>query len=343
MHERTHRNDRPFECNICHQKFYRKEPMQKHQWRQHGVVHFKARPHPAGINTTGPPTAPLLQEAPSPATAESPLPAAAVLYNSIVDRIKYNSLETMGESSRHLDGAPEGMLPPPPPPPPPPPRQQQQPSSPQSGPEDLSNHHRFSENQLEEPDDDGGGDDDDEQAEVELPTMHLPPPGEPPLHLPPPPPERGDAPSPLPLNAKLLTALPGIPPPPPAAVEPAEDEDDHRPIKLKKLLAHAYQKEVEEAESLQLSHLQRLAPLPPTSQDDFTSSSEESSSSSAAAGANNPGQPRNGEGNNEGTCEISQERVHQPNYISWSHSTTFGIRNNSTHPCRLFFAQGHLC
>ena len=44
VHERTHRNDRPFECNICHQKFYRKEPMQKHQWRQHGVVHFKTRP-----------------------------------------------------------------------------------------------------------------------------------------------------------------------------------------------------------------------------------------------------------------------------------------------------------
>ena len=47
VHERTHRNDRPFECNICHQKFYRKEPMQKHQWRQHGIVHSKSRPLPA--------------------------------------------------------------------------------------------------------------------------------------------------------------------------------------------------------------------------------------------------------------------------------------------------------
>ena len=42
VHERTHRNDRPFQCQICHQKFYRKEPMQKHQWRQHGIVHLKS-------------------------------------------------------------------------------------------------------------------------------------------------------------------------------------------------------------------------------------------------------------------------------------------------------------
>ena len=45
VHERTHRNDRPFECNICHQKFYRKEPMQKHQFRQHGIGHYKSRPN----------------------------------------------------------------------------------------------------------------------------------------------------------------------------------------------------------------------------------------------------------------------------------------------------------
>ena len=50
MHERTHRNDRPFECNICHQKFYRKEPMQKHQWRQHGIFHFKSRPNNTNAN-----------------------------------------------------------------------------------------------------------------------------------------------------------------------------------------------------------------------------------------------------------------------------------------------------
>ena len=50
VHERTHRNDRPFECNICLQRFYRKEPMQKHQWRQHGVVHFKTRPTNTATN-----------------------------------------------------------------------------------------------------------------------------------------------------------------------------------------------------------------------------------------------------------------------------------------------------
>lgn len=288
VHERTHRNDRPFECNICHQKFYRKEPMQKHQWRQHGVVHFKARPHPAGINTTGPPTAPLvLPESPS---ADSPLgppgstvSAANVLYNSIVDRIKFNSLETMGESSRHLDGSPEVMLPPPPPPrqQPPPTRP---PSSPQSGPEDLSNHHRAEPaDESEEPDDVGPA--------PEIGNHEMPPSGESTLHVPPPIRDLS-SPLPTPLNAKLLTTLPAPPPPPPALpTEPTstsavveDDDDEHRPIKLKKLLAHAYQKEVEEAENQ--SHLQQRPPsplpvaAPPSlSQDDFASSSEESSSS----------------------------------------------------------------
>ena len=296
MHERTHRNDRPFECNICHQKFYRKEPMQKHQWRQHGVVHFKARPHPAGINTTGPPTAPLvLPETHS--TADTPLAplvntasaAAAsvnVLYNSIVDRIKYNSLETMSESSRHLDGSPEVMLPPPPP------RQQppsnRPPSSPQSGPEDLSNHHRAE--PFDEPEET-----DDVGPAPEVRSDEIPPLRESNLRIPPP---ESDLSSPLPtpLNAKLLTTLPP-PPPPLMSAEPAsnaeavvdDDDDEHRPIKLKKLLAHAYQKEVEEAENQ--SHLQQNpAPLS-TSRDDIPSSSEESSSSTYNCNSNSPPSP----------------------------------------------------
>ena len=286
MHERTHRNDRPFECNICHQKFYRKEPMQKHQWRQHGVVHFKARPHPAGINTTGPPTAPLVLPD-GPAHTESALaPPVNVLYNSIVDRIKYNSLETRGESSRHLDGSPEIMLPPPAPRQPPPPTRP--PSSPQSGPEDLSNHHRAdtAADGPEEPEDDDG-------VAPEFVHPEFPPSANSSLGAPPSSDADLSTPLPTPLNAKLLTTLPPPPPPPPSLpTEPAsavatvvdDDDDEHRPIKLKKLLAHAYQKEVEEAEHQSQSHIQHNpTPLPaaPLSlpQDDFPSSSEESSPS----------------------------------------------------------------
>jgi len=313
VHERTHRNDRPFECNICHQKFYRKEPMQKHQWRQHGVVHFKARPHPAGINTTGPPTAPLVL--PENASADSPLApppvntasaaaAANVLYNSIMDRIKFNSLETMCESSRHLDGSPEVMLPPPPPRQPPPTRP---PSSPQSGPEDLSNHHRAEPaDESEEPDDVGPA--------PEVGSHEMLPSGESSLHVPPP--DRDlSSPLPTPLNAKLLTTLPPPPPPLPtelastaAAVAADDDDDEHRPIKLKKLLAHAYQKEVEEAENQ--SHLQQQppphpAPLSLAPQDDFASSSEESSSSSYNYNNNNS----SGCNNNSQSSPTAQQEV----------------------------------
>ncbi|TRY67378.1 hypothetical protein TCAL_05497 [Tigriopus californicus] len=102
VHERTHRNDRPFECNICHQKFYRKEPMQKHQWRQHGVVHFKNRPLGATPCET-PPIAP-------PTPSISPKPTLAmpegILYNSIVDRIKINSMDSYNQDSRSLNGPP---------------------------------------------------------------------------------------------------------------------------------------------------------------------------------------------------------------------------------------------
>jgi hypothetical protein len=97
VHERTHRNDRPFECNICHQKFYRKEPMQKHQWRQHGVVHFRSRP----------------AVPPPPASAHCPAPSAplsvptAALYNSLVDRIRQGGAEAFADScSRHVAAPP---------------------------------------------------------------------------------------------------------------------------------------------------------------------------------------------------------------------------------------------
>jgi hypothetical protein len=84
VHERTHRNDRPFTCNICHQKFYRKEPMQKHQWRQHGIVHFKSRPNnnnscansgSANNSTAGPQVLGIIG-------------AEGVLYSSLIDRLK---------------------------------------------------------------------------------------------------------------------------------------------------------------------------------------------------------------------------------------------------------------
>lgn len=81
VHERTHRNDRPFECNICHQKFYRKEPMQKHQWRQHGIGHYKSRPH--GNNDT---------------SAIGIIGAEGVLYNSLIERIKTGQNGGMGQN-----------------------------------------------------------------------------------------------------------------------------------------------------------------------------------------------------------------------------------------------------
>lgn len=84
VHERTHRNDRPFECNICHQKFYRKEPMQKHQWRQHGIGHYKSRPH--NNNDT---------------SALGIIGAEGVLYNSLIERIKTGQNGGMGQND-HL-------------------------------------------------------------------------------------------------------------------------------------------------------------------------------------------------------------------------------------------------
>merc|ERR1719166_511169 len=88
VHERTHRNDRPFECNICHQKFFRKEPMQKHQWRQHGIGHYKSRPHgPDG-------------------TSIGIIGAETILYNSLIDRIK-----TEPRTSEDHDPPPAPALP----------------------------------------------------------------------------------------------------------------------------------------------------------------------------------------------------------------------------------------
>merc|ERR1719461_823272 len=88
VHERTHRNDRPFECNICHQNFFRKEPMQKHQWRQHGIGHYKSRPHgPDG-------------------TSIGIIGAETILYNSLIDRIK-----TEPRTSEDHDPPPAPALP----------------------------------------------------------------------------------------------------------------------------------------------------------------------------------------------------------------------------------------
>jgi len=84
VHERTHRNDRPFECNICQQKFYRKEPMQKHQWRQHGIGHYKSRPHNSNDNS-----------------ALGIIGAEGVLYNSLIERIKTGQNGGM-EQNDHL-------------------------------------------------------------------------------------------------------------------------------------------------------------------------------------------------------------------------------------------------
>ncbi len=230
--------------------------MQKHQWRQHGIVHFKARPHPAGINTTGPPTAPLVSATDSgtstpieiePAAATPSAAAASVLYNSIVDRIKYSSLETRGESSRHLDG--------PPPPPPPVPQQQRPPASPQSGPEDLSNHRSASPSPpplplvRKEPDEAAVGDEFknakplEESAPLDDNSNSRSSNLSESTH------SHSRSASPQPNNARLLTALPPLPNN--NNNNNVDEDDDHRPIKLKKLLAHAYQKEVEEAEEMQ--------------------------------------------------------------------------------------------
>jgi len=86
VHERTHRNDRPFECNICQQKFYRKEPMQKHQWRQHGIGHYKSRPHNNNENT-----------------ALGIIGAEGVLYNSLIERIKTGQNGGMGQNDHQYD------------------------------------------------------------------------------------------------------------------------------------------------------------------------------------------------------------------------------------------------
>jgi len=86
VHERTHRNDRPFECNICQQKFYRKEPMQKHQWRQHGIGHYKSRPHNS-----------------SESSALGIIGAEGVLYNSLIERIKTGQNGGMGQNDHQYD------------------------------------------------------------------------------------------------------------------------------------------------------------------------------------------------------------------------------------------------
>jgi len=90
VHERTHRNDRPFECNICHQKFYRKEPMQKHQWRQHGIGHYKSRPH----NN-------------SESSSIGIIGAEGVLYNSLIERIKTG--QNGGVSQNDIYGSTEEL------------------------------------------------------------------------------------------------------------------------------------------------------------------------------------------------------------------------------------------
>ena len=94
--------------------------MQKHQWRQHGIVHFKSRPPllPGQVE----PSSPIPQPPPHPGmTTSNPTlggiigTAEGVVFNSIVDRIKNNSIESYHDSSsRGLDRS----GPPPPPPPP---------------------------------------------------------------------------------------------------------------------------------------------------------------------------------------------------------------------------------
>merc|ERR1712223_1685465 len=69
------------ECNICHQKFYRKEPMQKHQWRQHGIVHFKSRPANCTTEqnpTSSTPTPDIQTPLPQPQQPQQAAPAASL-------------------------------------------------------------------------------------------------------------------------------------------------------------------------------------------------------------------------------------------------------------------------
>jgi predicted Zn-ribbon and HTH transcriptional regulator len=325
--------------------------MQKHQWRQHGIVHFKQRPHPAGINTTGPPTTPLTKNT----QIDGGGPASAVLYNSIVDRIKYNSLETMGESSRHLGGSPTEAMAPPPPPPPPPSHQMSQPQSPQSGPEDLSNP-RSTLNSTDNEDDvsvpkpigsttdrspppapssrptpaaeeEEEGEEEKEEEEEEEPAhdhndefkhakhnfearptyeaadeassstfalsssvaRHLHSHRAAPLLDSTSPSSSSRSPSPQPQNhTRLLIALQPTPTSLPP-LHPNEEEDDHRPIKLKKLLAHAYQKEVEEAEEQtrhQNQHSINTVTTTPHQQHLADENSSSSSEESCSGGSN---------------------------------------------------------
>ena len=90
VHERTHANHRPFECNICKQKFYRKEPMQKHQWRQHAIVHFKTRP--ANSNSSAP---------------LAIIGAEGVLYNSLLRGIKGSGNGGLGQNDALYDDSSE--------------------------------------------------------------------------------------------------------------------------------------------------------------------------------------------------------------------------------------------
>ena len=66
VHERTHRGLRPFTCNVCGQGFFRKEPMEKHQSRQHGI------PRPRDKRKNGPKE-----------TAIGLIGAESILFNSI--------------------------------------------------------------------------------------------------------------------------------------------------------------------------------------------------------------------------------------------------------------------
>ena len=123
--------------------------MQKHQWRQHGIVHFKSRPPLPPCGGQLPPPPPSMGSAlSSQANSGTATPTIAphttnlgvvgaegALYNSLVDRIKAHGLESLQESSRGLMDGPARlpMLPP---------QQQQHASRPRSftagQPEDLS-------------------------------------------------------------------------------------------------------------------------------------------------------------------------------------------------------------
>ena len=60
--------------------------MQKHQWRQHGIGHYKSRPHNSNDNT-----------------ALGIIGAEGVLYNSLIERIKTGQNGGMGQNDHLYD------------------------------------------------------------------------------------------------------------------------------------------------------------------------------------------------------------------------------------------------